>query len=312
MQNRPYLTVIICTYNRANILHECLFSLAMQTAALERFKVLLVNNNSTDNTHFVAKDFIGKLPGFEIVFEPTQGLSHARNRGLVEASTPWVAYLDDDAKACPTWVECILETIDKGDFDAFGGVYTAWHRFGPPPIWFHPDWETNAHVQSFYGLLSNGKHPSGGNCAYDRETVLRAGGFPAHLGMTGGKIAYGEETQLFQHMLKMGVRIGFVPNMRIEHCVLPYKYSLVWRLKSTFARSRDYSRAITHNYFYRSLALTIIRLAKFFLTLPIKLLSAYFTETSRHPKYIFIITVSPLVSEIGALVGLAQKKTLSK
>jgi glycosyltransferase involved in cell wall biosynthesis len=227
------LTVIICTYNRAFILEDCLNSLACQNVSLNLFHVLVINNNSTDDTRKVAERYAGNLPGFRVVDEPRQGLACARNRGLIEAQTEWVAFLDDDAKARPDWVAAILDAIGEDDFDGFGGPYYAWHRFGPAPNWFDPAWGTYAPEQT-YGPLTEA-HIPGGNCALRREYAIVAGNFPEDLGMSGKKCAYGEETLLFERMRKRGFRLGFVPKMIIDHCVLPYKYSFWWKLKSGFA-----------------------------------------------------------------------------
>ena len=236
----PLLTVVICTYNRSFILGECLDSLVTQTVPVEKFEILVVDNNSTDGTQKIATEFCNGIPNAHVISEPTQGLSYARNRGLKEAKSEWVAFIDDDAKASPQWVSSILKTIKAGDFDCFGGPYRAWHRFGPPPAWFSSDWENSISIhQSHYGPMVAGNYPTGGTCAMHRELALLLGGFPTDVGMSGDKCAYGEETALFQKMLQYGMRIGYVPEMVIDHCVLPYKYSLVWRLKSAYAHGRD-------------------------------------------------------------------------
>ena len=245
----PLLTVIICTYNRANILGECLGSLYAQTASPEYWRVLVVDNNSTDATQEETLKFVGCLPGLSVVMEPVQGLSHARNRGLAEAQTEWVAFLDDDAKAHPGWVEAILETMAKGDFEAFGGPYYAWHKYGPPPVWLPNDFGTYDGAEQ-YGPLGE-FHIPGGNCAFERTLAMACGGFPPELGMSGNKSAYGEETLLFNKMQAQGYRLGFVPDMSIDHCVLPYKYKLRWQLISAFASGRDAPYASEERFSWR-------------------------------------------------------------
>jgi glycosyltransferase involved in cell wall biosynthesis len=216
------------------MLKLCLESLMAQTVTPDRFKVLVVDNNSIDDTAETADAYISKL-SIRTVRESAQGLSQARNRGLLEADTDWVAYLDDDAKAAPGWVETVKKAIDKADFDAFGGPYFAWHHFGPPPAWLPENYGTYAPQQG-YGPLVNNTYIPGGNCALKKEQALKAGLFPANTGMVGNKCAYGEESELFKRMQHLGSHLGFVPDMRIEHCVLPYKYRLGWLLKSSFRR----------------------------------------------------------------------------
>jgi glycosyltransferase involved in cell wall biosynthesis len=207
------------------------------------FHVLVINNNSTDDTRKVAEGHAGNLLGLRVLDEPRQGAACARNRGVAEAQTEWIAFLDSDAKARPDWIAIIIDTIGKGDFDCFGGPYYAWHRFGPAPGWFDPAWETSPSQP--YGPLAEAYIP-GGNCALCRKSVLVAGGFPESMGMKGKKCAYGEEVFLFERMGKMGMRLGFVPEMKIDHCVLPYKYGLWWRLKSGSAGGAAWARISTN------------------------------------------------------------------
>jgi len=235
--NSPCVTVAVCTYNRSFILKESLDSLIIQNTPLDHFELLIIDNNSNDDTQKVAAQFCAQIPNSRVIFEPQQGLSYARNRALAEAHSPWVAFLDDDARAHPNWIATILETISKDDFDAFGGPYYAWHCFGPPPTWF-PTSEGTYLGSPAYGSLGT-HHIPGGNCAFKRQAALAAGGFPAEMGMTGNKCAYGEETYLFNSMKVAGYRLGFVPDMSIDHCVLPYKYQLRWQLASAFASGRD-------------------------------------------------------------------------
>ena len=232
------LTIALCTYNRADILAKCLDSLCTQNVSNTLFSVLIIDNNSTDNTQEVAASFADRFSSFKIVFEAIQGLSHARNRAIKECSGDWLAFLDDDAKAPSNWVETILATIANNDFDAFGGGYTAWHCFGPKPAWFDSTWESYI-GPSEYGLLQPPAYIAGGNCAMRKNWVVRCGGFPTTIGMAGQKCAYGEETALFNAMQAQGAKLGFVPAMYIEHCVMPYKYKLRWRLGSFYARGRD-------------------------------------------------------------------------
>ena len=268
----PLLTVIICTYNRARILGEGLDSLTRQATPAGNFSVLVIDNNSTDDTQQVAASYTGRLPGLRVVFEPNQGLSHARNRGLAEARTEWVAFLDDDAKARPGWIDAILDTIAKDDFDAFGGPFYAWHRFGPPPHWLPEDFGT------YLGPGRYGRHGGalpGGNCAFKKSVAQAHGGFSTEIGMRGKKCAYGEETLLFNTMRAQGRRLGFTPAMAIDHCVLPYKYTLRWQLVSAFADGRDAPLAFDFPATVRTLAREGWHLSKSLFKLPFVLLNSF-------------------------------------
>ena len=85
MKKKPEISVVVCTYNREKMLPECLDSLANQRANKNLYEVIVVDNNSKDNTSKVANEFVTKYSNFKILFEQNQGLSHARNLGLKEA-----------------------------------------------------------------------------------------------------------------------------------------------------------------------------------------------------------------------------------
>jgi glycosyltransferase involved in cell wall biosynthesis len=268
MSSKPSLTVIVCTYNRAGILADCLDSLARQHAATSVFRVLVVDNNSSDHTRDVVRQYQENDPPFSYHFEPHQGLSHARNAGLRVADTDWCAFLDDDAMAHRDWVERILDTIRSTDFDAFGGVYLPWYRDGKVD-WYLDEYATNA-TRLPYRQRVELEHDcfSGGNAVFRRDAAIRAGGFPVHLGMHGTTLGYGEETALQHRMRELGFTIGFDPLLLIDHLVPLHKQTLGWfrersmaEGRSHFARSKAAARSgsplrLALDYLWQDLAAT--------------------------------------------------------
>ncbi|MEQ8811104.1 MAG: glycosyltransferase family 2 protein [Imperialibacter sp.] len=147
------LTVIICTYNRSDLLQECLESIVNQSMDDRNFDVVVVDNNSSDRTKEVVDSMAGKYHNVHYLKEENQGLSHARNAGWRLAKTEWVNYLDDDAISHNDYVEKILETIQQYDYPIFGGVYHQWFKFGRPD-WFPETEGTNKYLLSKTGVLS--------------------------------------------------------------------------------------------------------------------------------------------------------------
>lgn len=240
-KTKQILTIAICTYNRSDYIEHVLLSLVQQTISSSQYSLLIVDNNSTDSTQSIVQSFSDKFKNFKICVEHKQGLSFARNRAIQECITPWIAFLDDDAKADKNWVKEVLYSIKRNDFDAFGGPYTAWLAHGPLPSWLPSDYGNYRPIQS-YGPLQQGTHIPGGNCAIRLEICKKVGEFSHNMGMKGKSCGYGEETLLFMKMQQQGFRLGFVPAMKIEHCVLPHKYNLIWQLRSAFSGGRDWIR----------------------------------------------------------------------
>ena len=230
------LSIIICTYNRAEFLESAVDALLCQTVGLNSCEVIIVNNNSTDETQIIAEKVASTQPHFRVVFEKKQGLSHARNRGYKEATSEWVAYLDDDAKASENYVERMLYVIDHYDFDCFGGVYLPWYKYGKPK-WYKAHYASNGFKLEKTGVLED-DYVSGGVIVFKKSVLERFNGFPVNLGMKGKKIAYGEENFLQVRMRQAGYRIGFDPNLRIKHVVSLNKLKVSWFLRSSFAKGR--------------------------------------------------------------------------
>lgn len=298
---RVLLTVVLCTYNRSHFLSTCLWSLVGQNILFDEIEVVVVDNNSTDDTSVIAQDFEKRFQHFKYIFEAQQGLSYARNSGVSASSAGWIAFLDDDAVARPDWVEKILETIQKADFDLFGGVYTAWHVLRDRPRWFSPEWETNASVAREYSVLKD-DYPSGGNCAYRHTLLLEAGGFPVGLGMKGDNTAYGEETALIDRLRKNGAVVGFVPEMIIDHCVIDRKYSLTWRLKRSFAVGRD-SVAIWHEDSMFDLLKPIVKCAYYLVCSPMKAILSWLTKSDYYWQNVVLDSFSGFMLNWGRIVG---------
>lgn len=94
----PELTIVIPVFNRSGLVRRTLNSVRHQT--LRPLRVVLVDNNSTDETPDVLRDWKenAECPGFEvtIVSETKPGASAARNRGLREVTTPYTMFFDSD------------------------------------------------------------------------------------------------------------------------------------------------------------------------------------------------------------------------
>lgn len=104
------ITVAIITRNRAHQLKRCLKSLCEQTDS--NFNVLVVDNDSTDNTKETVSSFESKLK-IRYIFEAQIGRPFARNKALGEVKGDIMASMDDDCEASVDWIERIKESHKK-------------------------------------------------------------------------------------------------------------------------------------------------------------------------------------------------------
>jgi glucosyl-dolichyl phosphate glucuronosyltransferase len=232
------ISVVVCTFNRSQLLVECLSRLAGQAGPATRSEVIIVDNNSADDTAEVAQRFCGSSFPFRIVLEKRQGLAHARNRGWREARGKYVAYIDDDARPSLNWIPAMNDFLDaQPGALAFGGPYRAF-TLTPLPDWFPRDygsWTLGAKSR----VLARSEYLNGTNMIFQKALLEKLGGFEESLGMRGSTLSYGEETELIMRMHMQGLEIHYCPDIVVEHAVLDYKMSLRWLLASSYRNGRS-------------------------------------------------------------------------
>jgi len=234
----PAISVVICTYNRAELLANGLQSLCEQTLAMSHYEVIVIDNNSNDNTRAVTEKFCQQYRNIRYFFETQQGLSHARNRGWREAKADYVAYIDDECKVPSQWLTIAKQIIDRLSPAVFGGPYYGYYNT-LPPRWWKESYEAFEHSDTARAL-SEGEYVRGGNLFIQRRLLESMGGFEVTLGMSGNKLGYGEESH-FQRCVRATLPnelIYYDPNLYTYHLVRPEKTT--WRhiLSSRFSSGR--------------------------------------------------------------------------
>jgi glycosyltransferase involved in cell wall biosynthesis len=235
----PTLSVVVCTYNRADLLPGCLDSLAAQTADKGRFEVIVVNNNSSDATQEIAEAFAAREPNARVVGETAQGLSHARNRGWREARGAYVAYIDDDARAEPDWVERALAIIGERAPGVLGGSIHPFYLV-EKPRWFKDAYETRCTSERPTELRDEG-FISGSNIFFRRSLLEAIGGFDPRRGMQGRRLSYGEETAVILAIRKdhRDEVIFYDPDLRVRHLTPSWKMRVRSMLRARYVAGRE-------------------------------------------------------------------------
>ncbi len=242
----PNLSIVICTYNRRELVERAVRSLMDQTRPAACFEVILVDNNSTDDTFAWAEGFTNKFYPLRAIRETNQGLSFARNRGAREARAPIVAFLDDDAIAVPVWVDAMLVPFEKrmGTVAVGGRIELEWVR--PRPDWL-PDaaqgWLGYFSLPANHRELRPGvDNLRGGNMAIEREALLSAGGFDTRLGRSKTGLMGNEEVEFQRRLEALGRPIQYAHDALVYHLVHPERLTARWM----FRRAWDQGRSDIH------------------------------------------------------------------
>lgn len=118
------ISIIICTYNGSNRIKDTLASvLNLKNNQNIPFELLVINNNSNDNTALICNDILfNSFISFKILDEIKPGLNNARIKGISNATFEWVLFCDDDNLLDQNYLHVLFEIIESNSqLGAIGG-----------------------------------------------------------------------------------------------------------------------------------------------------------------------------------------------
>jgi glucosyl-dolichyl phosphate glucuronosyltransferase len=219
------ITAIVCTFNRCQSLSKALDSVAAQVLPESvEWEVIVVDNNSSDQTREVAQDYCRRYPRrFRYLLEPQQGKSHALNRGIRETHGDVLAFLDDDVTVESTWLYNVTAPLKDSAWAGVGG------RIAPPIDFSPPSWlalEGPYDLGGILALFDKGRKgtelteaPFGTNMAFRKQIFEKYGLFRTDLGPRPGSEIRGEDTEFGRRVLKGGERLWYEPSAVVHHPV---------------------------------------------------------------------------------------------
>ncbi|HWQ34192.1 MAG TPA: glycosyltransferase [Blastocatellia bacterium] len=246
MNKQTDISVVVCTWNRCEMLARALQCLLAQHADRVSYEVVVVDNNSTDRTREVVEALIAQgHVRLRYVCERMQGLSHARNAGIANANGSVIAFTDDDVRVADNWIATIKRAFDEHpDVVCIGGrVLPQWG--GEPPAWL-----TRAHWSPL-GAQDYGPEPFavgpqhrvcliGANLAFRRGVFDRVGLFEPDFQRVKNGIGSNEDVEFHLRLWRHNELSLYVPDL------------LAWGFVPPERLSRSYHRRWHrgHGYYY--------------------------------------------------------------
>ncbi len=264
-----HITVVLCTYNRSETLASALNSAAALTLPESvEWEVLVVDNNSNDKTCEVVTDFCKRHPSrFRYVFEPQQGKSLALNAGIRHAKGEILAFMDDDVKVEPNWLQNLTAALRNGECAGAGGrIIPAWTC--SPPRWLSVKSRYAMAPLVAFDLGSDAcqlrESPFGTNMAYRKEMFEKYGGFRTDLGpRPGSEYGKSEDTEFGSRLLSAGERLRYEPSAVVYHPVpdnrMEKEYFLTWWFHKGEANIRQYGIRPGTKYYLAGIPLYLFR-----------------------------------------------------
>lgn len=230
------VSIIICTYNGLKRLPNTLDFILKQRSKAP-FELIVVDNNSIDQTpDFVNRHLADCNIDWKIVHEPEPGLSHARWRGIAEASNDLVLFCDDDNHLSSNYIETgvsyFFKNSNLGILGGLGSPKFASHK----PAWFDQ-------FSHSYAVGSSGKEPGiqakgsfhyGAGCFFRKSALmhLKSKGFVSVLSdRKGGGLSSGGDVELCYAVQLLGFDLAFDPELRFDHWIETHRLDWNYYLK---------------------------------------------------------------------------------
>jgi glycosyltransferase involved in cell wall biosynthesis len=219
----PMVSVVVCCYNAATTLDECLQSLGK--LGYPNYEVIVIDDGSTDGTHLIAEN-----RAVRCVRVPNGGLSRARNLGIEAARGEIVAFIDSDAYADPDWLFYMVNALEENGAAAVGGP-----NLSPPQDGFIAQCVDQSPGNPTCVLVDNerAEHIPGCNMAFRKETFQIVGMFDAQ------HRAAGDDVDLCWRLLVAEKKIVYHPSAVVWHHRRP-------TIRAYLKQQRGYGYAEAH------------------------------------------------------------------
>ena len=220
----PKLSIIVCTYNREKYIGKTLELLGDQSVDKNLYEVLIIDNNSTDSTAIICRQFIGGPNGSNCKYyiEEQQGHTFARNRGIIESKGEYIAFLDDDAWANRVYCEELIRFLDHNpEAAAIGGKISPVYESIEPRWMSRHLWPLVAGLDlgSSVKEFRRNKYPIGANMAFRSSVFKDYGHFNTRLGRRGKELEGGDEKDMVYRLKKDHKKILYVPSVHVQHVI---------------------------------------------------------------------------------------------
>ncbi|WP_139207666.1 glycosyltransferase [Bacillus sp. 71mf] len=248
------LSLIVPTYNREKYLTKALLSFLNQSLSPDKYEILIIDNNSTDQTALTVRKIMESATvSWKYLKEMKQGLHYVRNKGILEAKGDIVIFGDDDIIASSNWLENIMQEFEQHPQTGIcgGKIKPLWqsqpenwvYDYGSPEI--HPlfayldygDERVSLHHEYVFGC----------NFAIRRDLAIQIGGsfpdtFPTHLKHLSGT----GENAMIDNTRKLNYEIIYLPEALVYHHIDSLRMTLNyfidryerWAVEDVFALFR--------------------------------------------------------------------------
>jgi glycosyltransferase involved in cell wall biosynthesis len=206
------VSIVIPTLNRPKCLRRAVES-AQNQIALEgvEIEIVVVDNSPHGNARAVIASLPSSGPAVRLLNEPRPGVANARNMGVASARGRWVAFLDDDEEAEPSWIARLAATARRTGADAVFGPIEAKSDSGQAIGFFSPYFSRRIDRPDGADITDLSAYLGTNNSMFDRLRCFEeAEPFDPSLNEIGG-----EDSLLLKRLAMSGRRFAFAAGARV-------------------------------------------------------------------------------------------------
>lgn len=236
-----FISIVICTHNRCGLLNDALQSFLEATGRESiSHEFIVIDNKSTDDTKAIVDRYADQF-NLRYVYEDKIGVSHARNRGIIEAVGEYIAFADDDVLFSKQWLVELAEGISRWpDVFLFAGkALPKWEIMKPKWYIESRPFGMRSIIGHFEPNITEGyldTPPYACNMIVKKEVFERIGKFDVRLGRIGKKLFSAEEFDFFKKIQKNDLLAIYLPNVIVQHRVVGKRnkisYYIKWKYNS--------------------------------------------------------------------------------
>jgi glycosyltransferase involved in cell wall biosynthesis len=246
--DRSMITVIFATRNGMSTLPSVLTAYCQLETPAGGWKLIVVDNASTDATRDIINSFRDRLP-VTYLYEKKPGKNAALNTALDHVAGDLLLLTDDDVFPRPNWLVCMRKAADSlPAYSVFGGAVLP-HWEVTPPDWI-VEWVPGGPVFTLTppsmpeGPMTPGS-VYGPNMAVRTEIFRQGFRFDPTIGPQGANYAMGSETEFVVRLARHGHSAWHVPNAVVEHFIRDFQLHRSWILRRAIRFGRGHYR-MTH------------------------------------------------------------------
>ncbi|MBQ0831319.1 glycosyltransferase [Marinobacter sp.] len=253
MPEQPYCTIVVPAFNEEQYIEQCLIALKSQTYPKDNFEIIVIDNNSSDNTVEIARNYAD-----HVKILPDGNVGAVRNYGFKNASGDIIIFIDSDCVTDKSWLERAIRMYSSAPDTVLGGIYACREN----PNWIEKYWflETGEDRVVENNLL-------GGCIIISRKNFEHVGGFREEM-------SSGEDSALTKDLRHLGIEVEITPRLKVRHLGNPTTIKTFlkrqsWHAESYFSNKKD-------NFQDPIFWLVVIYPLTFIVTLTLSLIKSYY------------------------------------